>query len=169
MGRRHVFVQLSEKEASALSDFVKQAPSNRVRTRAQAVWFSSQGQTVQQITALLSVSERAVWKWFDAYRKGALESLRDKPRRPRKRKLSPQQEEQLVAITRQAPNTVRMSGYTWNCRLLSEWLRKTFHVHLSDEWVRRILLKHNLRFRRPKLSLTSPDPAYAQKKGRLTG
>ena len=169
MGRRHVFVQLSEEDMTAVSEFIKEAPSNRVRTRAQAVWFSSQGQTVQAITALLSVSERAVWKWFDAYQKGGLEALRDKPRHPRKRKLSPRQEAKLVAITRQSPATAGLSGYTWNCRLLSEWLQKALHVHLSDEWVRQILLKHGLRFRRRKLVLTSPDPAYAQKKRRLIG
>ena len=165
MARAHVFVKLGQEEAKALRGFIKEAPSQRVRTRAQAVWFSHQGRTVQEIAKLLWVSQRAVWKWFTAYRRRGLEGLRDKPRPPGKRKLSLQQEQQLVAITRQAPCTVGLEGTTWNCRLLRDWLGQTFHVHLSPEWVRCILLKHNLRFRRPKLTLTSPDPAYARKKG----
>lgn len=168
MGRPHVFVKLGQEEAKALGDFIKKAPSGRVRTRAQAVWFSHQGRTVDEIAGLLCVSQRAVWKWFTAYGQRGLQGLQEGPRRPRKRKLGPQQEQQLVAITRQAPCTVGLEGTTWNCRLLRDWLGQTFHVHLSPEWVRCILLKHNLRFRRPKLTLTSPDPAYARKKGRST-
>lgn len=168
MARPHVFVELTQEEAKALRGFIKGAPSQGVRTRAQAVWFSQQGRTVQEIAKLLCVSQRAVWKWFTAYGAGGLAGFKDKPRPPGKRKLSLQQEKQLVAITRQAPSTAGLEGSSWNCRLLRDWLAQTFHVHLSQEWVRCILLKHNLRFRRPKLTLTSPDPAYVQKKGRLS-
>ena len=169
MEKRYVFMRLDEKERTQLKEFIKQAPSQRVRTRAQAIWFSSQGQTVQEIAKLLSVSERSVWNWFAACRRHGLKGLCDKPIPGRTPSLSPRQEAELVAITRQSPASVGMSGYTWNCLSLSKWLRKTFHITLSDEWVRQILLRHGLRFRRPKLVLTSPDPDYAQKKRRLTG
>jgi len=168
VARAYVFMELGGEEAAALRAFIKEAPSHRERSRAQAVWFSAQGRTVQEITRLLSVTERAVRKWFAAYRRGGLEALRNKPYPARKTKLSPQQEEQLVAITRQAPKTVGVEATTWNCRLLRDWLAQTFHVELSQEWVRCILRKHGLRFRRPKLTLTSPDPDSARKKGRLT-
>jgi len=168
MGRRHVFMELSAEEAAQLREFIKNADNHRARTRAQAIWFSSRGQTVQQISSLLSVTERVVWKWFDAYSERGLEGLKRKPYPKRETILNPQREEDLVAITRQAPNTVGMRGYTWNCRLLKDWLDKTYHVKLSQEWVRRILRRHGLRFRRPKLKLTSPDPNYAQKKMPLT-
>lgn len=164
MGRRHVFLKVSQEEARDISEFIKNAKSNWDRTRAQAVWFSSQRRTVQEISALLSVTERAIWNWLDAYRKEGLEGLKRKVYSQRETVVGPKQEERLVAITRQAPNTVGIEGYTWNCRLLSDWLDKTFHIRVTDEWVRQILLKHNLRFRRPKLKLTSPDPDYAQKK-----
>ena len=163
MGQRHVYMELGAEEAAQLREFIKNAGNHRERTRAQAIWFSSQGQTVEQLSSLLSVTERAVWKWFDAYSKRGLEGLKRKPYPRRRTRLGPRQEEKLVAITRQAPNTVGMRGYTWNCRLLKEWLDKTYHVKLSQEWVRRILRRHGLRFRRPKLKLTSPDPNYAQK------
>lgn len=169
MEKRHVFMQLSRDETVRLRVFIKETPSSRVHRRAQAIWFSCRGETVQQIAQLLAVSERSVWNWFAAYRKHGLKGLRDKPIPGRTPSLTPRQEGKLVAITRQSPATAGLSGYTWNCRLLSEWLRKALHVHLSDEWVRQILLKHGLRFRRPKLVLTSPDPGYAQKKRRLTG
>ena len=168
MARHHGFVELGKEEAEALQAFIKGAAKHRERTRGQAVWFSAQGRTVPEIAQLLSVTERAVWKWFAAYRRGGTEALRDKPYPRRQRTLTSEQEEQLVAITRQSPATVGLEGTTWNCRLLRDWLKQTFHVQLSQEWVRCLLRQHGLRFRRPKLTLTSPDPEYHRKKGRST-
>jgi len=169
MGKCRIFMRLTLAEAAAIQAFIRKPPSAPARLRAQAIWFSSQGHPVKEIAKLLAVTERSVWNWFEAYRTGGLDGLRDKPIPGRRPSLNSQQEAELVAITRQSPASVGMSGYTWNCRLLSEWMGESFHLHLSDEWVRQILLKHGLRFRRPKLVLTSPDPAYTQKKRRLTG
>jgi len=66
MVRAYVFMELGDKGAEALKAFIKEARSHRERTRAQAVWFSAQGRSVQEITHLLSVTERAVRKWFAA-------------------------------------------------------------------------------------------------------
>ena len=169
MGKCHVFVRVTPAQAAALKAFMKKPPGDRARRRAQAVWFSSQGQPVQEIARLLSVSERSVWSWFTAWRKEGLDGLRDKPIPGRPSRLSREQAAEMVEVTRQSPASVGLEGQTWNCRLLSEWAGETFHVRLSDEWVRRIMLRHGMRFRRPKLVLTSPDPDYARKKGRSTG
>lgn len=169
MGKSHVFVQLTAVQGKRLKAFLKKAPGERARRRAQAIWFSSQGQPVREIAKLLSVSERSVRSWLAAWRKEGLDGLRDKPIPGRPPRLSDEQTAQMVEITRQSPATVGLKGHTWNCRLLSQWVEDTFHVRLSDEWVRRLLIRHGMRFRRPKLVLTSPDPDYARKKGRLIG
>lgn len=169
MGKSHVFVRLTPAQAKALKAFLKKPPGERARRRAQAIWFSSRGQPVQEIARLLSVSERSVRSWFAAWRQEGLDGLRDKPIPGRSSSLSPGQTDGMVEVTRQSPASVGLEGHTWNCRLLSEWVDDTFHVRLSDEWVRRLMLRHGMRFRRPKLVLTSPDPDYARKKGRLTG
>jgi transposase len=169
MGKSHVFVQLTRKQAASLKAFLKKPPGERARRRAQAIWFSSQGQPVREIAKLLSVSERSVRSWLAAWRKEGLDGLRDKAIPGRSPSLSPEQAAEMVEVTRQSPASVGLDGHTWNCRLLSEWVDDTFHVRLSDEWVRQLMLRHGMRFRRPKLVLTSPDPDYARKKGRLTG
>ena len=169
MGRSHVFVRLTPSQAKGLKAFLKKPPGERARQRAQAIWFSSQGQPVRKIARLLSVSERSVRKWLAAWRGEGLDGLRDKPIPGRPARFTPAQAAEMVKVTRQSPATVGLEGHTWNCRLLSEWVDDTFHVRLSDEWVRRLMIRHGMRFRRPKLVLTSPDPDYARKKGRLTG
>ena len=169
MGRSHVFVHLTPAQRRRLKAFLKKPPNDRARRRAQAIWFSSQGQPVREVAKLLSVSERSVRSWLAAWRKEGLDGLRDKPIPGRPSSLSDEQTAQMVEITRQSPATVGLEGHTWNCRLLSDWVDDTFHVRLSDEWVRRLMIRHGMRFRRPKLVLTSPDPEYARKKGRSTG
>lgn len=169
MGKCHVFVRVTPAQAAVLKAFLKKPPGERARRRAQAIWFSSQGQSVQKIAKLLSVSERSVRSWFAAWRKQGLDGLRDKIIPGRPSCLSHEKAAEMVEVTRQSPASVGLTGHTWNCRRLSEWVDDTFHVRLSDEWVRRLMLRHGMRFRRPKLALTSPDPDYARKKGRLTG
>jgi transposase len=169
MGKSHVFVRLTAAQAKGLKAFLRNPPGERARRRAQAIWFSWQGQPVRKIARLLSVSERSVQTWLAAWRKEGLDGLRDKPIPGRSPSLRPDQAASMVEVTRQSPATVGLEGHTWNCRLLSEWVDDTFHVRLSDEWVRQLMIRHGMRFRRPKLVLTSPDPGYARKKGRLTG
>jgi transposase len=160
---------LTPAQGKRLKAFLKRPSSERARCRAQAIWFSSQGQPVREIAKLLSVSERSVRSWLAAWRKEGLDGLHDKPIPGRSSSLGDEQTAQMVEITRQSPATVGLEGHTWNCRLLSDWVDDTFHVRLSDEWVRQLMIRHGMRFRRPKLVLTSPDPDYARKKGRSTG
>ncbi len=169
MGKSHVFARLTAAQAKGLKAFLRKPPGERARRRAQAIWFSSQGQPIGKIARLLSVSERSVQSWLSAWRQEGLSGLRDKPIPGRSPSLNPDQAAEMVEVTRQSPATVGLEGHTWNCRLLSEWVDDTFHVRLSDEWVRRLMIRHGMRFRRPKRVLTSPDPDYARKKGRLTG
>ena len=84
MGKCHVFVRVTPAQAAVLKAFLKKPPGERARRRAQAIWFSSQGQSVQKIAKLLSVSERSVRSWFAAWRKQGPDGLRDKiiPGRP---------------------------------------------------------------------------------------
>ena len=50
----------------------------RTRRRAQAIWFSNQGQTVTQIAHQLRTSKRSVWKWFKTYQQKGLDGLKGK-------------------------------------------------------------------------------------------
>lgn len=169
MASSKVFGKLSEEQRGQLKEFIKGSRSHRERRRAQAVLFSHRGVAQKEAAVLLGVRERSIQRWLKAYREGGLGGLKDKERPGRKSKICGQYGGKLAAITRQSPESIGMAGGSWNCRMLSEWLEGTCHVRVSDEWVRQILLRHGLRFRRAKLKLTSPDPEYAQKKRLWTG
>jgi hypothetical protein len=184
MGKCRVFMRLTPAEAAAVRAFIRKPPSGPARLRAQAIWFSSQGHPVKEIAKLLSVAERSVWNWFDAWRRQGPNGLRDKPIPPIRigASLSPQQQAQLVAITRQPPASVGMSGYTWNCRAAFGMGRKDLSCHphgrmgAADPAHPVVCASLHYRaqarvaFPPPEAPINrGPDPAYAQKKRRLTG
>jgi len=164
MGRSKVLIELGRQEEKKLKEFIKDSRSHRERQRAQAVLFLHGGMPERETGLFVGASERSVRRWLNSYRREGVAGLEDKKRPGRKSKICRQYGEKLAAITKQSPASVGMTGGSWNCRMLCQWLEGTFHVRVSDEWIRQILLRHGLRFRRAKLKLTSPDPEYAQKK-----
>jgi len=164
MGRSSVLVELTGAQESRLKEFIKGSRSHLERRRAQAVLFLHGGMLEREAAELVGVSERAVRRWLRVWRREGLAGLKDRKRPGRESRIMRQYGEKLVTITRQSPESVGMKGGSWNCRMLCQWLEGTFHVKVSDEWVRQILLRHGLRFRRARLKLTSPDCEYAQKK-----
>jgi len=81
MTRPHFFIRLSPDEADKLKSFMSRASREyglRARCRAQAVWFSQQGETVTQIAQRLKMSERSIWKWLKTYEQKGLEGLKGK-------------------------------------------------------------------------------------------
>lgn len=159
-------IQLSKEEEGRLEELLRRG-THGDRCRAQGILFWQRGQTQAEAAKLLGVGERSMRNWARRFRERGAEGLRRKRRRYEKPKMTEQREKQLIEVVRQSPESVGMEGNGWNCRMLSQWFRDTFSVRLSDEWVRQILLRHGLRFRRAKLKLTSPDPEYAKKKRRL--
>ena len=164
MGWSRVLVELGRQEQRELKEFIRDSRSHRERQRAQAVLFLHGGMLEREAAEFVGASDRSVSRWLKAWRRQGLAGLKDNKPVGRPSRIMRRYGEKLVAITRQSPESVGMRGGSWNCRMLSEWLEGTFHVRVSDEWVRRILVRHGLRFRRAKLKLTSPDPDYAQKK-----
>lgn len=156
-------VDLSKEEEAALEELVRKG-RHRERRRAQGILFWHRGRTQAEAAELLGVEERTVRYWARRYREKGPEGLRRKRRRYHKPKMTEEREKRLIEVVRQTPESAGREGNQWNCSLLSDWMEETFQVRVSEEWIRQILLKHGLRFRRAKLKLTSPDPEYAQKK-----
>ena len=81
MVRLHSFIKLTPERAKELSTFLSGGYSGyglRARRRAQAVWFSYQGMTVDQITQRLKVCKASVWKWLKVYQEKGLNGLKGK-------------------------------------------------------------------------------------------
>ena len=82
MRGRVFYLVLSRAELKEIDDFVMANPltgrpeQKRRRKRAEAVWFSaSQHLPVKTIAQILKVSERSIWRWFEAYQSSQGEGI----------------------------------------------------------------------------------------------
>ena len=75
--------------------------------------------------------------------------------------------EQLHAILHQPPRAFGHARSTWTLALLAQVAhqRGLSTTALSQETIRRALVRLEVGWKRAKRWLTSPDPAYAHKKG----
>jgi len=85
MGRALFYLKLTTDETEELEEFleVKQLPlspqQKRVRTRAQAVWYSAVKKwSVKEIAKYFKSGERSVWRWLKTYQQKGLNGLFDK-------------------------------------------------------------------------------------------
>lgn len=136
--KQHVVV-LTEKERQELAQIVKrgQHPARMIR-RAQALLWSEQGKTDEEIADLQAVTPLTVAKtrqrWMEK------KSLQDKPRPGRERKLDGKQEAFLVAL---ACSDAPGERENWTMQLLADRLVELNIIEepISDETVRRRLKK----------------------------
>jgi transposase len=139
MPKKQNVVVLSERERQALVQIVKtgEHPARIIR-RAQALLWSEQGKTDEEIAALQDVTpltvSRTRERWVEK------QSLEDKPRPGRERKLDGKQEAFLVAL---ACSDAPGEREAWTMQLLADRLveLKVIEEPISDETVRRRLKK----------------------------
>lgn len=71
--------------------------------------------------------------------------------------------ETLLDWVPKSPRLARLPAHRWTLYLLRDHLRKKTGIRITIEWVRRLLVKHEIKRLRPKSTLFSPDPEYDQK------
>jgi transposase len=162
----------TDEERQALAAGLRSADAFTVR-RCQVLLASARGEHVPAIARMLGCCEqtvRAAIRAFDAQGIGALRRASSRPRT-----VAPAFDaaatDRLLALLRRSPREFGHPTSVWTLELAAE----TAHgegitpVRVSRETVRTALLGREVRWRRAKRWITSPDPAYAQKKSGATG
>jgi len=81
MARPNSFIKLTSEQAKELSTFLAGGYSQyglRARVRAQVIWFSHKGQTVEGLSRRFRRSKRIIWKWFKLYQTKGLDGIKGK-------------------------------------------------------------------------------------------
>jgi len=81
MTRPYSFIKLTVEQAKELSTFLAGGYSKyglRARVRAQVIWFSYKGMTVEQLSQRFRRSRRIIWKWFKTYQAKGLNGIKGK-------------------------------------------------------------------------------------------
>jgi transposase len=160
---------VSEAERQALSTGLR-SPDAFVLRRSQMVLASARGEHVPQIARSLGCSQQCVRNALQAFNARGLSALERGSTRPKSSRaaFAPAQEEPLKALLHQSPRTFGQKTSLWTLALAAKisFAQGLTQEQVSGETVRATLARLGVKWKRAKKWITSPDPAYARKKGR---
>ncbi len=163
-----IFVrELSGAERGQLEASLR-APSAFTVRRAQIVLLSAAGRPPRLIAQGLCCAVQTVRNAVRAFNASGTAALTAGSSRPKSAApvLDGAKLEQLRAILHQSPRAFGLTRSTWTLALLAQVAHEQglSPTVLSEETIRRALLRLEVGWKRAKRWLTSPDPAYAHKK-----
>lgn len=162
----------TEAEQQALAAGLRSADAFTLR-RSQIVLASARGGRVPAIARSLGCSEQTVRNAIRAFDARGVAALREGSSRPRTihAAFDADGAERLRALLHRSPRAYGHPSSVWTLELAAEtaFAEGLTTTRVSDETVRATLARLGLRWRRAKAWITSPDPAYAQKKRAVTG
>jgi transposase len=167
-----IFVrELSGAERGQLEASLRAASAFTVR-RTQIVLLSAAGRQPRAIAQGLCCAVQTVRNAIRAFNARGLAALTAGSSRPKSAApvLDRAKLEQLRALLHQAPRAFGQAKSTWTLALLARVVHEQglSPTVLSAETIRQALLRLEVRWKRAKRWLTSPDPAYARKKAAAT-
>lgn len=153
----HVNVQ----EFEELRTLMRRAEKSYVRVKATALWNLARGKSRREVADLLGVSLVSVTAWVKRYRREGVAGLAVRPGRGRKAQASGSEVEEYV---RQSPRAFGRSETRWTLRALAQEVPSLKGFSAAGVW--KVLERAGFRYKRGQPHLHSPDPAYAEKRGR---
>lgn len=158
---------LDEKQLLELDQLYRRSLTPRVRTRAQIVLLASEQKMVAgQIAPIVREDEETVRRWLKRYLAEGVGGLHDAPRPGVAPKVTQDWREKLVAAVRRRPRSLDLPFSLWTTQRLADYLAEQTGIRVSDETVRRYLVRAGIVLSRPQHKISSPDPDYLLKKRR---
>jgi transposase len=116
-----------------------------------------------EIVQLLGVSLSSIKRWKKAWLTGGKEALRAKPNPRHERRLSSDQQQQLIAMLRAGALAAGFSSELWTCPRVAELVRQKFGISYHPDHLGRIL--HDLGFtpQKPRTVASQRDEAAITK------
>ena len=138
-----------------------------VLRRCQILLASRDGLTAQAIAAQLHCDDETVRRVITAFHQRGLASLTRGSSRPQRTRdlFTSDTLAQLGALVRQSPRTVDQPTSIWTLDGLADvaFAEGLTPHRVSDETIRKALLRLGIRWRQAKQWITSPDPQYGKK------
>jgi transposase len=161
----------SDDEQRALEDGLRSADAFVLR-RCQVILASARGERAPRIARALGCDDQTVRNVIHGFNAAGLAVLRRGSSRPHTSypAFDAAQAEQLRALLHHSPRTFGRPTSVWTLELAAEvsCAEGITATRVSGETIRTTLRRLGVRWRRAKRWITSPDPAYARKKGRAT-
>jgi transposase len=167
--RPPIFVRpLTAAEQAQLQAGLQSAEAFTLR-RCQILLASARGERAPQIAAWLGCDEQTVRTAIHAFNQHGVGVLQPTSRRPHQTQaaFSPEAAQRLRTLLHQSPRCFDLPTSVWTLELAAEisFQQGLTSERVSDETIRATLARLGVSWRRAKEWITSPDPAYARKKG----
>ena len=143
-----------------------------VLRRCQILLASARGEHVPAIARALGCNTQTVRNAIHAFNRSGLDVLSEGSSRPHRiaTAFDPVAAERLRALLHQSPRTFDKPTSIWTLDLAAEVCAEEgiTRERVTGETIRVTLKRLGVRWQRAKQWITSPDPAYARKKGDAT-
>lgn len=145
-----------------------QRNERRVRhwRRYQAIRLVAQGQTPDEVAAVLGCRRSSVYNWLAAWKSRGSQGLAEPRHGGRQRRVDGSGIVQLERLLATDPHELGEQATNWTVPLLLTHLSRRGYA-VSEHTLRRTLHRLGWRWKRPRYELGRPDPAYEVKKTRL--
>lgn len=162
----------TEPEQQALAAGLRSADAFTLR-RCQMVLASARGERVPAIARALGCGEQRVRNALHAFDETGVAALASGSSRPHTihAAFDPGAAERLRSLLHRCPREFGHPTSLWTLELAAEtaYAEGITAQRVTGETVRATLVRLGIRWRRAKSWITSPDPAYTQKKRAATG
>ncbi len=141
---------LTKKEKTEVDRLIRKGGDARPLRRAQVVRLSAKDRKAREIADLLGFSIPTVHRIIDQFAERGTESLWDRPRSGRPRKVTTQY---VACLKKAVSNSPRKFGYaftSWTLPRLREHLGRRSGVLLHPDYLSRLMARHNIVYRRPR-------------------
>jgi transposase len=148
------------------------SPDAFVLRRCQIVLASARGERVPQIALFLGCDEQTVRNAVHAFNQTGWAALQPGSKRPKEipAAFGPETAEKLPALLHQSPRSFDQPTSLWTLPLAAEvsFAQGLTPALVTGETIRATLARLGVSWQRAKQWITSPDEAYARKKGQET-
>ena len=170
--KRPIYVRaLSDEEREGLV-YGLRSPDAFVMRRCQILLASSRGKIAREIATDSSCDGQTVRDAIHSFNTKGLDCLAHWSSRPHtiRPAFNVEQAARLRALLHESPRTFGKPTSVWTLPLAAEvsFEQGITPEQVTGETVRATLARLDIRWKRAKEWITSPDPAYARKKGRAT-
>lgn len=141
-------LRLTPSEYSRLDALRRRTRCKRVWLRVTALFLLSGGQAVGRVAGALGVSRGTIFNWKKRWFKR--QPLSDRPHPGARPRAGPEYQRLLVRIALEDPRRRGFVFARWTAPRLSEYLARKTGVRLSTKWVRVLLKRHGVVWRRTK-------------------
>ena len=161
---KQLVITLTDEERQALEKIRDCHPKPYMRERATAILKVADGRSVNWV-AQHGLSKprypKAIYRWVKSYMKHGIDVLYRK-KYHRTPKLSTEEQEALRDMLHRPPHLFGQSGNRWTLKKIKAAFPELSCYTLSGIW--RLLKQLEIRYKRGRLHITSPDKRYNEKK-----